>query len=504
MTDSVTVPSARVIQTQASPTHPARALVGGVGESWRSRAAFAAIAALQIVLVTTHVHWRDEVQALLIAQESRSLAELFANLRYEGHPALWYLVLRAASLVVPSPAVLPTVQAVVGLGTLSLLWRCAPFPSWMKAAAGTSYFLLYEYGTIARSYGLGVLLVFAVMALRRRPVAWLLLALMANVALHFAALSAVLVGLMIIERRWSAEGAAVWALGLVGATLTMMPAGDAAPAVRLFPDQFANAMLAVHSLSAALVPVDVTRPVFIWNVMMPYFSGIGIGIATVAVGAIGFRADQRFAALYVAAYAGLAIIFATIYFGQVRHAGLLFVLMLALEWARSESAPKGAAQRTSPALVAWLVVACLSGYWAAGWALASPVTSARELTDWIAAQGLERAVWAAEPGLYGVEITGRFRVSTYNLDKECLNTFVRWTIPEERTPLPELSARLRAGAAANGGRLHVLTYRDLSEIPDVTLKLLTALPRDRMLDHKYVYEVTVPFAGPATALPRCR
>jgi hypothetical protein len=213
----------------------------------------------------------------------------------------------------------------------------------MKAAAGTSYFLLYEYGTIARSYGLGVLLVFAFMALRHRPVAWLLVALMANVALHFAALSVVLVALMIHERRWSAGGAAVWAAGMVAAAFTMMPASDAAPAVRLFPDHLANAALAVHSLSAALLPVDVTRPVFIWNVATPYFSGIAVGMATLAVGWIALRAEQRLAALYSVAYAGFALMFATIYFGQVRHAGLLFVLLLALHWARSDSTPTPAA-----------------------------------------------------------------------------------------------------------------------------------------------------------------
>jgi hypothetical protein len=319
-------------------------------ESRRSVAVFVTVAAFQLVLVTTHVHWRDELQALLLAQESSSLADLFANLRYEGHPALWYLVLRAASLLEGSPAVLTAVQAVIALAALSLLWRFAPFPLWMKAAGGASYFLMYEYGTIARSYGLGVVLVFAFMAVRHRPVAWLMLALIANVALHFAALSVVLVALMVVERRWSIAGAALWVAGMVAAAMTMMPASDAQPALRLFPDQLANLLLAVHSLSATIVPVDLTRAVFIWNLPTSHLGGLAIGLATLAVGWLALRADQRLAALYGLAYMGFVLIFTTIYFGQARHAGLLFVLVLVLHWARCEAPGNASPTRSNPAL----------------------------------------------------------------------------------------------------------------------------------------------------------
>jgi hypothetical protein len=63
---------------------------------------------------------------------------------------------------------------------------------------------------------------------------------------------------------------------------------------------------------------------------------------------------------------------------------------------------------------------------------------------------------------------------------------VRLTVSEAGIPLPELSVRLRAAASANGGRLHVLSYRDLSGTPDSNVKLLTLIPRDRMLEHKYL------------------
>ena len=71
-------------------------------------------------------------------------------------------------------------------------------------------------------------------------------------------------------------------------------------------------------------------------------------------------------------------------------------------------------------------------------------------------------------------------------DRESLSTFVRLTVSGAGIPLPELSVRLRAAASANGGRLHVLSYRDLSGTPDSNVKPLTLIPRDRMLEHKYL------------------
>ena len=48
--------------------------------------------AVNAVLILNHESWRDEAQAWQIARQS-GLKELFEQLKYEGHPCLWYLVL---------------------------------------------------------------------------------------------------------------------------------------------------------------------------------------------------------------------------------------------------------------------------------------------------------------------------------------------------------------------------------------------------------------------------
>lgn len=49
--------------------------------------------ALGLITLLRHEMWCDEFQGWLIARNSHSLANLFVNLKYEGHPALWYLIL---------------------------------------------------------------------------------------------------------------------------------------------------------------------------------------------------------------------------------------------------------------------------------------------------------------------------------------------------------------------------------------------------------------------------
>ena len=50
-------------------------------------------------LLSNHEMWGDEMQAWLLARDSTSVPNLFANLKYEGHPALCFARLRICELV---------------------------------------------------------------------------------------------------------------------------------------------------------------------------------------------------------------------------------------------------------------------------------------------------------------------------------------------------------------------------------------------------------------------
>src|SRR3569833_3159133 len=119
--------------------------------------AIATFATDQMVLIFTHSPWFDEAHALLIARAPWT--ELVPSLKYEGHPALWYLWLGVVDRALGgSPWSLPWAQAPVALGLIALIWFRSPFSASVRLLILAGYFLVFEYGIISRSYGLGALL----------------------------------------------------------------------------------------------------------------------------------------------------------------------------------------------------------------------------------------------------------------------------------------------------------------------------------------------------------
>jgi hypothetical protein len=69
-----------------------------------------------LFLAFHHVHWGDEVRAFSIALQGETVADMLRGLHGEGHPALWYLLLRGAHWLVPVREVLPGAAMLVALG----------------------------------------------------------------------------------------------------------------------------------------------------------------------------------------------------------------------------------------------------------------------------------------------------------------------------------------------------------------------------------------------------
>lgn len=105
-----------------------------------------------------HEMWRDEIQAWLLARDSASVFELFASLKYEGHPGLWHIFLMPFTRLTASPVVMQAFHLLIAGGTVYLFVRYAPFTRLQKFLFSFGYFPLYEYAVIARNYALGFLL----------------------------------------------------------------------------------------------------------------------------------------------------------------------------------------------------------------------------------------------------------------------------------------------------------------------------------------------------------
>jgi hypothetical protein len=115
---------------------------------------------LGLIGILHHEMWRDEMQAWLIARDSHSLAELFENLRYEGHPALWHLCLYLLSQFTHNPLIVQIFHLLIAIGVVVLFVKHSPFNAFNRFIFPFGYFALYEYCIISRNYNLGIFLLF--------------------------------------------------------------------------------------------------------------------------------------------------------------------------------------------------------------------------------------------------------------------------------------------------------------------------------------------------------
>jgi hypothetical protein len=112
-----------------------------------------------------HELWGDELHSWNIVKGSGSWSELFANIRYEGHPPFWYLVLYPVTRLSHSLLWLQAVQFLFTAAVAIVLLYYSPFSRIVKALLLCGYYFLYEYAVLARNYMPAVLFAFCIAAI---------------------------------------------------------------------------------------------------------------------------------------------------------------------------------------------------------------------------------------------------------------------------------------------------------------------------------------------------
>ncbi len=110
-----------------------------------------------LFLLIMHEPWRDEANVWLMARELSPIA-LFREIKYQGHPCLWYLlVMPFAKAGMPFRTIEVLSFFIMTAGAWLFLWK-APFHIITKAALLFSPIFTYFYPVIARNYCLIALL----------------------------------------------------------------------------------------------------------------------------------------------------------------------------------------------------------------------------------------------------------------------------------------------------------------------------------------------------------
>jgi hypothetical protein len=421
------------------------------GNHWLRAHGFAVALLTLYMLVTgftmrAHAMWADEIQAWLIARDSIDIPALFHNLRYEGHPGLWHLLLMPLTRLSRDPRLMQALNFAIAAATVAIvLWR-APLLPFERALFPFGYFMLYEYAVKSRSYALGCLLIvaFCVLWQRRRqsPIAIaVVLGLMANthillMIMSIAAVTALLVDQGMVDRL----GPAAVAPQLPGAgmrrqflALLIVCAGWSLAVATVLPPQdagFAPEWIwrpSVSRLKLALSGLDLFLRS--GNSRLQIFCSLAILLVAVA----RFRRCPAAGTLLGISVFGLLAFFYTRYPAMIWHSGLVFMALFAAIWIdRSSMRTAGGVDWRRPLVPGWifgalLVVQAVQGCVAIGRDLRQPLSSGRAAARYIAAQGWEHDPMIAVEDIGAVPIIGYLGVDkAYYANGRRWGSFTVW------------------------------------------------------------------------------
>ncbi|NVK26759.1 MAG: hypothetical protein HWE14_01880 [Flavobacteriia bacterium] len=142
----------------------------------------------------THQPWRDEAQAVMLAQDATGFWDLIQRIRWEGHPMLWFLLIKLVG-----PTLVPFLHASLAVGTNALIIFKSGWPRWFKWSLPFTYYFAFEYAVIYRDYAIGIFLLFAAVTVwKSRPNLAFILLLLATQANFFAMLLAGTLGILML------------------------------------------------------------------------------------------------------------------------------------------------------------------------------------------------------------------------------------------------------------------------------------------------------------------
>lgn len=187
---------------------------GKRAEFWSERrfvvAAWICYVAMVGIVAWTHEPWFDETRSWQLAVTSDGIQALRHNVQYEGHPLLYFLLLKGITYFSRSWMAILAVHVGMAASTAWIVLRFAPFSRLQRLLLVFSYCLAYEFAVFSRPYALGMLLAFGAVAAwcatpRKVWVAGVLLVLLANTSIMGLGLSLSLTAGMLADTYWDGD-----------------------------------------------------------------------------------------------------------------------------------------------------------------------------------------------------------------------------------------------------------------------------------------------------------
>ena len=476
-----------------------------------------------------HVFWRDEAQAWLIARDSSSIPELLHNLRYEGHPPLWHLILYAITRLTWNVEWMKLPNFVSAVGAAILIVRGRSLPIFVRVGLLFSYYLLFEYGMLARNYMLGVLLLIAASTLMRRDRPSLrvpILLSLASLSSLPAALVAMCLFLLYGSRSWAWYQedpqrlrvrrnlwpqillAAAFGVCLIFAALIVRPPADSGVLAAVYrPNSVVKWTSWVgYLLGRSYLPLPAFRYNF-WD------DPPGSTFIRHATAVFGFAAAAVFAAMlrtrstrwfFIGSTALLVAELVTSGRVSDRHIGWLFVLLVCALILNSRG-PVLPALRTR--IGAWLLYAVIVGQayaalFAAADSMLHPFSPARQVASFLRSHRLDNAILVPAPPYQLTSVLaylGRPDVTDWNDGHHF--SFVTWTRREAALEL-KMPDKTELHAISQGeGTPVVITGRALAADEQAAMDVAPLAAFNSSIcvsEHFFLYKLNRPAQTPGS------
>lgn len=461
------------------------------------RIAALAVLVLDTALVVTHRSWLDEWQALQIALQSPNLGSILQNLRYEGHPPLWYLLLRGASAIVAPRYILAAVQAPIALALGCAILFKLPLSRMERLLFATNFYVLIDYVAISRSLGLGVLLFMTALIFRERRWTWLAIALLPLTDFLFGILSLVCLAVHAREKRLWLPGVVIWLISAAIAAYAVLPAPDVVPA-SLPSIWWKDAVIALSHFGSVLFPLQMRNGHLQWDGDLPVVIGAPFGVAFLLLGWELCR--ERFPALIFAAFCAFILIFSmAVYPLSSRHISLAGVLLVSLVALRARSSWRG------PGFRLWLAVGSALGLVAAAANLVVPFDTSTQAAAYIRVHNLMGKHWAVYPDFQNQGVSALTGMEFERIELNCMQSFIRWNHRSKIKSFAALEQSLDRVSSRAGG-YYLLTSTNLGahrlSHPEF-YRLLTHVPAGYDGIDYYLYRIRPDLPEQSAPVPAC-
>jgi hypothetical protein len=319
---------------------------------------------VQVMGHADHELWKDELHCYGVGRSAQGLMDLLTGeRRYDGHPFLWYYLLHLGSRIHRGWMTLPVISTSVATLAAYLWFRFARVPRLLRLLVLASYYFVYEYGVLSRSYTLGMLFVFLFCALyhplRIRYVPLGICLFFTAATSLYGTLIALVLALFLFSHdlRWLApdasadrtrfaipmswiSGIVVYGLGMLLVAVTTVPPSDAmyAPSWQ-FDFSYETLRADFGNLWAALFPFHTLQEwnwLYVdywgstWGLSQGQLSALGLGYFLLCV--LALRKAPRLALGFALGVFLMMAVQHGIYPAALRHRGHYLILLLACLW----------------------------------------------------------------------------------------------------------------------------------------------------------------------------